>query len=476
MKKRILFTAVIIALITVSIAVLPVFAAKTKVTVWNFSQEQKGYYDEMAAKFEAENPNIEIEWLTYALDQYKTSLPMALRGDSGPDIFYLAPETDPYNFLENNWIQPIGDYLDDEYLAMFDEREMIEGKMYFDNELYTLPNFDSFVRLNGMMFYNKNVMEKAGLDPEKDVPKTFSEFRSVLKTITEAGNGQYYGIAWAGKPASEMHRILIGMFGSSTVASADARFGYPGFDYRDGQFRSASEEHQEVYNLMQGIVDDRSIVPGWSSMDKPTARSLFAQGRTAFYFDGEWMQSVWQGLGYEDFTYGDDFGIASAPYPDDGRKAYMAMNLSHGTIFVSNFTEDLDATMKVYKWIHGKEFMGGILENSYYIPGNKAISTENLSDYRKRILELAANYTVPAPEPVSNNRYVSAVQWPEYHPDAFETMAAALTGDVDYVEEASLYDQKMQEALERNIKKAQDEGYDVSLDDYMFPDWNPLDK
>ncbi|MCP4940534.1 MAG: extracellular solute-binding protein, partial [Planctomycetaceae bacterium] len=78
--------------------------------------------------------------------------------------------------------------------------------------------------MNGNMFYNPVLFEKAGLDPEKDMPKTFSEFREVCKKITEAGDGEFYGLGLAANPASsEFGRIFGGLITRATVPSADNR-------------------------------------------------------------------------------------------------------------------------------------------------------------------------------------------------------------------------------------------------------------
>jgi len=466
-------TILIIMLVIVMAFSVVASAARTKVTIWNWSQEQKEFFDEMAADFETENPDIDVEFNTIVLTQYNTSLPMALRGNSGPDLFWIPPEQDPRSFIDNGWISPIDEYVDGEFLSQFNEALMVEGKMYYGGDLYSVPYYNPNVMLNGLMFYNKDVMIEAGLDPETDVPETFSEFRNITKKISEAGNGKYYGIVWPGKPGNELHRTLNGLFASSTVASADVRYGHVGFDYRDGKFKADDEEHMEVYNLLQGIVDDGSIIPGWTSMDKGTARALFAQGKAAFYFDGEWMKGVWEGMGFPDLN----FDLAPVPVPDSGRKAYRVMNIPHGQVHVSAFTEDMEKTMKVFRWLHSVDYQSELLKRKFAFPANQNVDYDKIitDDYRKSILKIAEDYTVTAPEAIYNNPEAGAVEWPSISPNIHEIMASALAGDVDYQKEAAKWNELMTEGLERNIQKAIDEGYDVSLDDFIFPDWTPME-
>ena len=43
-----------------------------------------------------------------------------------------------------------------------------------------------------MLFYNKDLLSKAGLDPEK-APATWSEWQQMSDQITAAGAGEYWG-------------------------------------------------------------------------------------------------------------------------------------------------------------------------------------------------------------------------------------------------------------------------------------------
>ncbi len=465
MKRTLITILCLVFLVLVSLSAM----ARTTVTIWNWSQEQKDFYNEMIADFEAENPDIDVEWVTYVQDQYRTTLPLALRGDSGPDIFFVLPEDDVWSYVDRGWITPIGDYLNTEFLNQFNGSLFVEGSMYFNGKLYTLPFYDRAKKMNGLMFYNREVFRKAGLDPDKDVPKTFSELRNVTREITAKVKGAY-GIVWAGKPAQELHRILNGLLTTACPASSDVRYDYPGFDYRDGKFKAANENHQEVFNLLKGIVDDGSIIPGWSSMDKSTARAMFAQGKAAIYFDGVWMKNIWADMGYPDL----DFGVVEVPVPDSGRRAYRSVGVPHGDIVVHSNTEDMEKTMRVYKWLHSPEFQGAFFERFGEYVANQNVSLTNSDQYTKDILEIYENNVVIHPVPTTKNPAAGAVEWPAVHPNIFETMVKCLQTDADFVTEMQKYDELMTKELLRNIKKAQDQGHDVSLDDFIFPDWDPL--
>ena len=75
---------------------------------------------------------------------------------------------------------------------------MNEGVTTFDGEIYALPEAANIV--NSLMFYNKDILAEAGLDPENP-PETWSDFADACKKITEAGGGQYYGLIESGAAA-----------------------------------------------------------------------------------------------------------------------------------------------------------------------------------------------------------------------------------------------------------------------------------
>lgn len=440
------------------------------VKIWNWSQENKEFFSEMAAEFEAEHPGIEVVFETYAQDQYQQTLPLSLKGNEAPDIFWLSPEMRAKDYIEQGWIQPIGPYLDQSFLSNFDSRLFVEGIMEFGGDLYTLPFENRFVKLHGLFFYNKDVFAKAGLDPEEDLPKTFGELREVCRKITEAGDGAYYGISWPGVGAG-LERPLQGLLTTAAPASGDIRYGRPGFDYRDGAFKLDNENHLEVYRLMKGLVDDGSVAPGWSSMKKGAARSLFGQNKVAFHLGGTWLPRVWNDMGFTELN----FGIAQVPVPDSGRRSYRYMSLAKGSVFLSAQTDHTEAAMEVYKWLHSRDFQrANFVENGVF-PGNKAVDTSDANWYQKRFLEIADAVVKSHPEPVVHNPEAGRVSWPDVTPGIGEVFSAALQkGEEYYLREAGRWSEKMSEQLERNLEKARAEGAEVSREDFIFPDWDPM--
>ena len=91
-------------------------------------------------------------------------------------------------------------------------------------------------------------------------------------------------------------------------------------------------------------------------------------------------------------------------------------------------------------------------------------------------MEIANKYVKVSPEPFVKNPEAGKVEWPKTSPLPEEIYAASLVkgGLSSFVVAAKKWNEAQETALERNIEKAKASGANVSRDDFIFPDWNPL--
>ncbi|MCP4402572.1 MAG: extracellular solute-binding protein [bacterium] len=473
MKKNVL-AMLLTGLMVLSFCGNVLAADKVKITFWDYSMETVDFWEKNGAEFEKANPDIDFVYAPVAQAEYDQGLLLALQSGAGPDLFALRPGMEPREMIESGWLLPLDGLLEEEYINLFDPRTLVENVSYIDGKLYGFIQLNRYVYMNGNMFYNPVLFEKAGLDPEKDMPKTFSEFREVCKKITEAGNGEFYGLGLAANPAhSEFGRIFGGLVTTATVASADNRYGWIGFDWRDGKYSAADAEHQEVVQLLMDLNQDGSLVPGWISMGRDDIRALLGQNRVAFYFDGVWLPGVMKKNGFTDL----ELGWAPVPVPDSGRKAYRVMGSPRGIRAINAATEHQEEALRVYKWLNGPEMQKAYFDVFGQFPSILSIDLPDLTKDQKRQLEIAELEVRTGPEPALKNPQAARVERPDVRPNLVELAVAAIEkGDMDYyIAEAANWDKMSQEKLAENIKAAQDAGIDVSMDDFIFPDWDPLD-
>ncbi|MDC3417518.1 ABC transporter substrate-binding protein [Aquibacillus salsiterrae] len=156
------------------------------------NESDKETLDNVIAKFEKENPDIDIDQ-TYPASEYESQLRVKMAANDMPDLFdthgwsklrygeYVADLSDM------DWVQ----YLDPSLKQIFTDEE---GKVY----AYPLN------QAKDGLTYNKNVLDKYGIEP----PKTFDEFMTALETIKEESNGEIVPFWFAGSNKSALGQFF----------------------------------------------------------------------------------------------------------------------------------------------------------------------------------------------------------------------------------------------------------------------------
>ena len=159
------------------------------------TQERRKVFNE---EFMQRHPEIKIEYTMMSGDQMTQTLTTAIKSGDAPDLFALPSGVKLSTAVSEGWYQSMSPYLTREFIDSFETGSLNEGVTTFDGEIYALPEAANIV--NSLMFYNKDILAEAGLDPENP-PETWSDFADACKKITEAGGGQYYGLIESGAAA-----------------------------------------------------------------------------------------------------------------------------------------------------------------------------------------------------------------------------------------------------------------------------------
>lgn len=156
--------------------------SKTEILYWthedpNRTEIENRYIEE----FEKANPKITIKRVTSPSKKMAERVLTAFAANQGPDMFNLQIE-DEYAYIVNDRLAPI-DYkaagypsvnaIYDAYLPKVLDPVTYEGK------LYGLP----LELTNWCLYINDRVFKDAGLNPDKDYPKTWEEMVAVSEKI-----------------------------------------------------------------------------------------------------------------------------------------------------------------------------------------------------------------------------------------------------------------------------------------------------
>lgn len=138
----------------------------------------------MAQEFTKQNPNITIKPVytgSYADTAVKTQA--GVQSKNPPDVAVLQ-STELFSLLDMDAIIPLDDYIAKEggeaYLSDFYPAFLSNSQT--GGKTYSIP----FQRSTIVLYYNKDLFQAAGLDPEK-APQTWDEMKDYAKKLTKDG-------------------------------------------------------------------------------------------------------------------------------------------------------------------------------------------------------------------------------------------------------------------------------------------------
>lgn len=184
--KRLIALVVTVALVAPAI----LFAQGKQVTInyWTHEDPARTQLEkELISRFEAANPNIKVARSTQAAVKLIELVQTAFAANQGPDLFNLPIENE-YAYITNCRVAPV-----DAQAAGYKDVKDLNAKyvpgvldaVTVDGKVYGLP----LELTNWCIYINKKVFRSAGLDPEKDYPRTWEDMMAVSeKLVIRDGN------------------------------------------------------------------------------------------------------------------------------------------------------------------------------------------------------------------------------------------------------------------------------------------------
>ncbi|MDN5341947.1 MAG: multiple sugar transport system substrate-binding protein [Oceanotoga sp.] len=158
------------------------FSKKIELMFWTHEDPNRKEIElRYIEEFQKVYPDVEIKRVEYSSTKIQELILTAFAAKQGPDIFNMSIE-DEYAYIVNGRVSPV-DYKAAGYKNKDDLlNSYMEGMLdpvTFDDEVYGLP----LEITNWCIFINKKVFRDAGLDPEKDYPKTWEDIVSLSQKI-----------------------------------------------------------------------------------------------------------------------------------------------------------------------------------------------------------------------------------------------------------------------------------------------------
>jgi multiple sugar transport system substrate-binding protein len=162
------------------------------ITLWTHEDPNRQKLEESyAAEYMKQHPNVKIEYSVYPSTKIQDLISTAYAAKNAPSIWNLELQK-AYPLLSQGLCAPV----DPEALGVKSEKDITA--MYMEHMLDAVTDTDGSIggkkgkiyglplELNNWCIYlNKKIFRDAGLDPEKDYPKTWEDMMTVCEKITQ---------------------------------------------------------------------------------------------------------------------------------------------------------------------------------------------------------------------------------------------------------------------------------------------------
>jgi raffinose/stachyose/melibiose transport system substrate-binding protein len=322
-------------------------AADVELTMWQMifpvtdpndkSKKPEDFWIHQAIKrFEEANPgtSVKLEDPPGAPETF-TKYRTASIAKNGPDIF--ATWSGHYMLDMKQYLEPLDPYVTTEDRArIFGWEAATEGFKPGEGTTYGIPaGTDGVV----CFFTNKELLQKAGVDPEAPLPPTFDEFTALLDQIKASGT----------TPLVLSNQSFV--YHTLNYWTAQVVNGAPGLqELIDGKRNFSDPTTLEVARKWATLSNKDWTIPGTPTMEESQAAQLLFAGKAAMITSGAWF------IRDARVALGDKLGMVKIPDFNADVTIKDAGVGGPGTVYVvSNYSEKKDAAIALIKHLVSKE-------------------------------------------------------------------------------------------------------------------------
>ena len=306
----------------------------TTLTFWQYVPFHNDVQKEIAAEWkEKGDPNVTLEITAYPnLNEQRTAVKAAMAAASAtPDIIAVEPGADAVDYLVNGGVLSMNKFFeqDKEFKDSFWPNAL--QLLTVNGQTVSVPAVTNTV----VVYYNKKLFAENGVQ----VPETWED----LKKIAGVFNGK--GIAPVVTPAGHDRNAPI--FAFYTVAGGlklDAKM-------RDADLGKADwtgAEMMQVAEKTEEIVKSDVLMKGALGIKEPDAAGIFATGKAAMFWGGQWMRTTIRAALPPDF----DLGIFPFPavMPGGPKPVLSSVGI---TLTVNSRSKNQDLAFEMIRAITG---------------------------------------------------------------------------------------------------------------------------
>lgn len=158
-----------------------------KVALWDYSNTE--YYKTMFDAFTAKYPNITVEPVEFSADEYDNTVTTQLGGKQDFDVVFTKGTPALSALIGQGHVLALDDYIAKDSNFKKEVYSGLTDQLQMDGKTYALP----FRKDNNMIFYNKDLFDKAGV-PYPEDGMSMAEYHELAAKLTSgSGNEKVYG-------------------------------------------------------------------------------------------------------------------------------------------------------------------------------------------------------------------------------------------------------------------------------------------
>lgn len=313
-----------------------------------FQPESIAANQQIIEEWNAENPDIQVEYLQGDWASVQDQLVTAFEGGTAPDLVHYESSY-LQDFADRGWILDITDMVSEEM-----RDDILDGAweaVTFDDAVYAVP----FLLDAQVIFANKTLLDAAGIEvPAPDDPWTWDEFAEVSKQLTDADT---FGVAWTLKdPANRMLNLGLN-FGGGFFEEDD---GVSTAVFGDAEEEAFQRIHDQLYV-------DQSAATDAVGMGGSDPLPAFFAGQYAMLPKGIWFrqQIIDQAP--------DGFEWVTIPALEGDSQAQAA---APQTVSIAAETEHPDEAMAFMEYLLNPENQALLAKGDWMIPASTAAAQD----------------------------------------------------------------------------------------------------
>lgn len=341
-------------------------AQQVELTFWDIAGNQ-GRDAEMAA-FEAANPDIKVNMVTFESEDYKTQLRLSVAGGTVPDLYVSNGGFTFFEYVDRGAAMDITDLVKQRGWDKRTEPEFLAADTDKNGHVFGMPWNPIDVQA---LFYDKEFFDKNNIP----LPTSIESMKDVAAKIKAAGR---YPIAFGDKDGWPAIMMLADLMFQNTTPAEVEKLNTGENKWTD--FPAATK----AFDALHTLATEGAFMPGFLSSNHETAIMTWVGRKAAMLYNGTWWPSV--------AKTNNPFPVAVADFPEitPGAPLLGTQGLPGSQLLMSSHLDGAkkDAAIKLFDYLTSDA--GMVL----YGNAEQVLTDDPVAN--KQITQIAAFYSQPA--------------------------------------------------------------------------------